>query len=677
MKLNIGQKIVLFGLLPSIATIFFIYTIITEKIHVKASADRIVKLSQYVINASGLVHELQKERGASAVYIGSSGNKMKDILDDNKRNTDSVLSSFQQYMASFDAKQYGLEFSQKVYSVQSQLHELSAKRTAVTGLSITKEETIGYYTTLIGNFIKSIEHVALLANHPEISANAHAMVSFISAKEMAGIERANLCGIVAANKAVDTRSLSNWIAAWKGQEVLLNKFESLASQEAISFYKSNHSGRIAEKVSEIRNLVLEKANEGNFGITGDEVYEAATQRIDILKNIENHQANELGNIAALISTESMHGIVFYAIITVVSIVATIVLNMINKNLATKITTLFKNLLAGLTSGASQVAAASEQISASSQSLSEGASEQAASVEETSATMEEISSMTRQNADNAAEAAKLAKVCSSSVGQGNDTVIEMDGAMKNIAESSGKIADIIKIIEGIAFQTNLLALNAAVEAARAGEHGRGFAVVAEEVRNLAQRSSAAAKDITALITDSVKKAGTGTELVKNTREAFSGILTQVKKVTDLINEIATASSEQTNGIEQISKAIQQMDQVVQQNAANAEETASASEELSSQAQGLNGLVDKIAAEVNMENNTGGALVKPATSKKSAGELFEEEAFVPQKKRSSTVCKVASNAQQEETSCERNGKKTATEDVKASRLIPLSDDEFKDF
>ena len=142
---------------------------------------------------------------------------------------------------------------------------------------------------------------------------------------MAGIERANLCGIVAANKAVDTRNLSNWIAAWKGQEILLNKFESLASQEAISFYKSNHSGQIVEKVAEIRNLVLEKANEGNFGITGDEVYEAATQRINILKNIENHQASELGKISALISTESMHSIIFYAIITFVSIVATVVL----------------------------------------------------------------------------------------------------------------------------------------------------------------------------------------------------------------------------------------------------------------------------------------------------------------------------------------------------------------
>ena len=130
-------------------------------------------------------------------------------------------------------------------------------------------------------------------------------------------------------------------------------------------------------------------------------------------------------------------------------------------------------------------------------------------------------MTKQNADNAVEASNLAKACNNTAVGGNTTVTEMDDAMSRIYESSGKIADIIKIIEGIAFQTNLLALNAAVEAARAGEHGRGFAVVAEEVRNLAQRSSAASKDITTLITDSVKKAESGTELVKKTKEVFSG------------------------------------------------------------------------------------------------------------------------------------------------------------
>lgn len=362
-------------------------------------------------------------------------------------------------------------------------------------------------------------------------------------------------------------------------------------------------------------------------------------------------------------------------------------------ITSKISDLFKNLLAELTSGASQVASASEQISASSQSLSQGAAEQAASIEETSSTIEEISSMTRQNSDNATEAAKLSTVCNSGVTEGNKTVEEMDDAMKKIFESSEKIADIIKIIEGIAFQTNLLALNAAVEAARAGEHGRGFAVVAEEVRNLAQRSSTAAKDITALITDSVKKSETGTELVKRTREVFSNIVIQVKKVTDLVSEIATASEEQTNGIEQISKAIQQMEQVIQQNAANAEETAAASEELASQSQGLNSLVDSIAAEVGTRNDAAADDRVSAVKRVDFEHSNEIRLHSPVKSRLLQVQKQsAGNAAkrstgvnpakslrraERDTSDEENGKKSAAAGSRPGQLIPMTDDEFKDF
>jgi methyl-accepting chemotaxis protein len=198
-------------------------------------------------------------------------------------------------------------------------------------------------------------------------------------------------------------------------------------------------------------------------------------------------------------------------------------------------------------------------------------------------MEEMASVTRQNANNATEAAKLVDMCSVAAEGGNKAVVEMNTSMEEINVSNKKIAEITKVIDGIAFQTNLLALNAAVEAARAGEHGKGFAVVAEEVRNLAQRSATAAKDTTSLIEDSVGKADNGAKLADKCRESLEDIVKNVKKVTDLTKEIANASTEQTEGIEQVSNAVQQMDQITQQNAANAEETASASEEMSAQAQ----------------------------------------------------------------------------------------------
>ncbi len=236
-----------------------------------------------------------------------------------------------------------------------------------------------------------------------------------------------------------------------------------------------------------------------------------------------------------------------------------------------------------------IATASSEIASGNTNLSQRTEEQASSLEETASSMEELSSTVKQNAENARQANQMAAAASQVAVKGGAVVGEVVNTMTAINESSKKIVDIISVIDGIAFQTNILALNAAVEAARAGEQGRGFAVVAAEVRNLAQRSAAAAKEIKQLISDSVSKVEGGSRLVQEAGKTMGEIVTSVKHVTDIMAEISAASDEQSSGIEQVNQAVTQMDEVTQQNAALVEEAAAAAESLQEQAENLSSSV----------------------------------------------------------------------------------------
>jgi methyl-accepting chemotaxis protein-1 (serine sensor receptor) len=235
--------------------------------------------------------------------------------------------------------------------------------------------------------------------------------------------------------------------------------------------------------------------------------------------------------------------------------------------------------------AESVRTASNELATGHANLSSRTEQQASSLEETAASMEELATTVKQNTENARHANQLAAGASDTAGQGGKVMSEAVDKMTSIVQASRKIGEIIGVIDGIAFQTNILALNAAVEAARAGEQGRGFAVVASEVRALAQKSATAAKEIRDLIQNSVDEVGEGTRLVEAAGKTMQEIVASVRRVTDVMSEIAAASQEQLSGIEQVSRAVEQMDQVVQQNAALVEESAAATENMAAQAEQL--------------------------------------------------------------------------------------------
>ncbi len=266
-------------------------------------------------------------------------------------------------------------------------------------------------------------------------------------------------------------------------------------------------------------------------------------------------------------------------------------------------------------GTDTIAVASREIAAGNADLSSRTESQASSLEETASSMEELTSTVKQNADNARQANQLAATASTVAVKGGQVVGQVVDTMGSIKTSSHKIADIISVIDGIAFQTNILALNAAVEAARAGEQGRGFAVVASEVRNLAQRSAGAAKEIKELIDDSVAKVDRGSQLVDDAGKTMDEIVTSIRHVTDIMSEISAASQEQSLGIDQVNQAIGQMDQMTQQNAALVEQAAAAAESLQDQAATLAQAVSVFKLETGA-HATGALAPQPAAAKPRA-------------------------------------------------------------
>ena len=350
-------------------------------------------------------------------------------------------------------------------------------------------------------------------------------------------------------------------------------------------------------------------------------------------------------------------------IGILGFVFSLVLIVISALLTRGIVGPLNKVITGLTDGADQVSSAAGQVSSSSQALAEGTSEQASSLEETSSSLEEMSSMTRQNADHANQAKSMMAEAHQIVQKVDHHMKEMASAVAEITRSSEETGKIIKTIDEIAFQTNLLALNAAVEAARAGEAGAGFAVVADEVRNLAMRASEAAKNTNDLIENTVKAVRKGNELTHATQEAFAENAEISRKISQLVDEIATASEEQSHGITQVNIAVTEMDKVTQSTAANAEESAAAAEELNAQAEQMKVHVDDLVKVV------GGREIERLSSHGGSHRTLLQ-------KRTGAQNALAVPAKTPGTSSVNHGKSSG-KFIRTDHVMPMNDGEFNDF
>ncbi len=453
----------------------------------------------------------------------------------------------------------------------------------------------------------------------------------------------------------EARLWDQFVPAWNAWRAENNKFVEM-SREFDRVGITNPEQTTNEALS-----ILSKAQEQLLG----PVAQAQRTAIALLDQIV-----ELNRNVAVTEVEQAHSqAVFLEIFSMTAMILGVALAVGLGLLITRsINKALKQIIDGLNDGAEQVASASGQVASASQQLAEGANEQASTLEETSSALEQMAAQTRQNADNAEQADKAVRETSKIVENGVTSMQRMKLAINEIKESSRETSKIIKTIDEIAFQTNLLALNAAVEAARAGEAGKGFAVVAEEVRNLAQRSAEAAQNTSQLIAKSQENSNNGVTVAEEVAGQLDSIKESSEKVNTLIAEITAASKEQAQGIEQVNTATSEMDKVVQQNAADSEESASAAEELSAQAEEMEKIVAELAAMVSGSRNGNGNGHKRQITGGGFDDSRVKKIHYEQK---------PAKAGKKLLGKLRPSKMQSPNQPKAHQVIPLDEDEFKDF
>lgn len=642
--LSLRKKLSLLIGIPTVALLALAVLESGRIVHTISDSNRFVYLVDLSVEGSHVLHELQKERGASAGFLASAGSKFGLKLNQQRPLTDAQILLFRDFRDEFDPKKFEQSTLENLQELDLLLTQLQSVRRSVDSQSITIAEQVAFYSDLNKHLLALTDVLAHYSPSGVVANMGTAFASFLQSKERAGLERAVLSSAFSNNK-FEPGGFQQFTELVTTQTVYLDVYGNAANADQIIALKEASSDASFAKVERMRSIAVKLKDSGDFGVNAENWFEAISRKISKLKVVEDELALAITNqaeeeaasvfleaeefailiIGALILSLFLGWRVSRQILSSVTTARAIAMAIKNGYLDTPIPEASKDevgqmlsALDGMQSNLKGIVDTAQSVSTSIRSgansihsstiiLNQRTNEQSSSLENTASSTEEISSTVRHNAERASEAQALAHEAHSHAAAGGEVVEGAVSAMEEITNSSREIAEIISVIDDIAFQTNLLALNAAVEAARAGEQGRGFAVVASEVRTLAGRSAEAAREIKELITRSVEKVESGSQMVGNSGETLKKIVESVSEVKTLMDAMATAGEEQAIGVEGINRSMVDMDGLTQKNSVMVQDVATSSEAMKHEAEVLDQQLSFFKTRKEFEAGTGSGIV----------------------------------------------------------------------